>query len=252
MLVDNKFIYISLPRRGSTSFHYSCILHNLDIQTTNQTQGENSKIDFNDIDETQIMNYIVHAHEPLVDLKKKFGVDYPIISVKRDRHETFYSLYKHLIFDLKRVGAINVYEHFKNITLDELFFFKTQDLLSNESRWRVINDYLLNKNLIKGKYNIPSKFNVPSEEYIINIINIFMTPSVFWHNNDPSIIWFDFNNFQELENWVSEKINKPFKIKHVNSSKHIECGINLDYNFIEKYNSIYDYYDIAKNKKTLL
>ena len=104
MLIEDKFIYVSLPRRGSTSFHYSCILHNFDIKPLQpHWEIHNSQIDFTSINECDIMNYIGHGHEPLNDLQKKFGNHYPIIAVNRDRHDAFYSLFKQIIFDLERV-----------------------------------------------------------------------------------------------------------------------------------------------------
>ncbi len=253
MLIEDKFIYVSLPRRGSTSFHYSCILNGLDIKTLNyENILKNSKIDFKSINEDEIMSHIQHGHEPLTDLQKKFGFDYPVISVKRDRYETFYSLYKHVIFDLKRAGANEVYEHFKNVNLDDLFFFKTEDLLTRKTRWDVINDYLLDKKLIKVRREIIPHFTLYSEEYVINIIDILITPAIYWHNNNPNIIWFDMNNLAEMSKWVSDIIQKPFELKNVNSSKHIPCDLKLDENFIKKYNGIYDYYDLPKNEKTLI
>lgn len=253
MLIENKFIYVSLPRRGSTSFHYSCILNNLEVKNINELWNlHNSSIDFTTIDENSIMDYIQHGHEPLIELGKKFGFEYPIIAVKRDRHETFYSLYKHILFDLKRAGANDVYEYFKNITLDELFFYKTEQLLTKKNRWDVINQFLLDKKLIKEKYNIPRYMELSSPEYIINIIDILITPSSYWHNNDSEIIWFDIKDLVPMSEWVSDITHKPFELKNVNSSKHIDCNLKLDNDFIDKYNSIYDYYDLPKSIKTLI
>ena len=56
----------------------------------------------------------------------------------------------------------------------------------------------------------------------------------------------------ELEDWVSNKLKKPFKLEKLNSSKHIECNLKLTNNFIKKYNEIYDAYDFKKEIKTLL
>jgi hypothetical protein len=55
-----------------------------------------------------------------------------------------------------------------------------------------------------------------------------------------------------MEKWVSNKIGKEFKLKQVNSSQHIECSLKLDQNFKERYNSIYDFYDMPKINKTLI
>ena len=201
MLVGNKFIYVNLPRCGSTSFHYSCMLNGLELKNLNsEWQNINSKIDFKDIDETKIMDFIQHGHEQLPLLRKEFGDHHPVIAVKRDRHSTFYSLYKHVVFDLRRAFAMKACIFFKNCSLDELFFFKTEDLYSYENRISIINDFLLKNKLIK-KYSRPEEvINLYSDEYIVNILNILITPASYWHNHDKDIIWFDINKLDIFYN----------------------------------------------------
>ena len=253
MLVYNKFLYISLPRCGSTSFHYSCILNGLNVKNYNgEMDTHNNTVNFTKIKESEIMNLISHGHMSLPLLREKFGFQYPAIAVKRDRYDTFYSLYKHILFDLKRANAHKVYDFFKNISLDELFFFKTEDLYSNENRNNIINDFLLKNRLIKHRA-IPFKLmDLNSEEYIVNVINILITPASYWHNHDKNIIWFDIKELNLMEKWVSNKIGKEFKLKQVNSSQHMECSLKLNQNFKERYNSIYDFYDTPKTNKTLI
>lgn len=253
MLVDNKFIYISLPRTASTAFYYTCLINNIDVKhTTSEWSSYNSTIDFKNVEKSNLMSSILHGHERLVDLKNIFGNDYPVISVKRNRHERFYSLFRHALFDLNRYGADNIYEHFKNMTnLDELFFYKTEHLISQKSRWDCISEYLISNSLIKNKPNLLGKIRT-LDMYSINILDILLTPTIFWHGNDKNIIWFDFDELYEMENWVSETLQKEFKIEHVNSSKHIKCNLSLDSNFIERYNSIYDYYDNQKINNTII
>ena len=253
MLVDNKFLYISLPRCGSTSFHYSCILNGLNVKNYNsEMDTHNNSVNFTKIKESEIMNSISHGHISIPLLREKFGFKYPVIAVKRDRYDTFYSLYKHILFDLKRAKAHKVYDFFKNISLDELFFFKTEDLYSSENRDNIINDFLLKNGLIKNRA-IPFKLmDLNSEEYIVNVINILITPASYWHNHDKNIIWFDIKELNLMEKWVSNKIGKEFKLKQVNSSQHMECSLKLNQNFKERYNSIYDFYDTPKTNKTLI
>jgi hypothetical protein len=228
-------------------------LNGLDIKNYNsEIDIHNNSVDFTNIKESEIMNLITHGHVPLSLLREKFGFQYPVIAVKRNRYDTFYSLYKHILFDLKRANAHKVYNFFKNISLDELFFFKTENLYSNENRNNIVNDFLLKNGFIKNRA-IPSKLmDLYSEEYIVNVINILITPSSYWHNHDKNIIWFDIKELTLMENWISNKIGKEFKIKQVNSSQHMECSLTLNQNFKEKYNSIYDFYDIPKTNKTLI
>jgi hypothetical protein len=263
MLIDNKFFYLSLPRCASTAFHYSCLVNDINVQTHNgEWESANSEIDFKNVDKLKLMNYIYHGHESIIDLQNKFGTQYPTIAVKRQRHERFYSLYKHVLSDFQRLGFVKFYNVFSKLTLDELFFFKKENLLNKKERWNIICDYLIDLKLIDEKIDIDvtSKFKKSDEEYFktntkgyaINMIDILLTPISLWTNNDPNIIWFDFNEMNKLEEWVANKIEKPFKLHSVNSSKHMECVITLDDNFIKKYDSIYDYYDFPKLNKTLI
>ena len=138
-----------------------------------------------------------------------------------------------------------------------------------ESGWNVkkIDNSLfhLGKNIVKLldekiDISVTSKFNKSNEEYFktnskgyaVNMIDILLTPISNWTNNDPNIIWFDFDKLYELEEWVSNKLGKGFKLEKLNSSNHIECNLKLTDNFIKKYNKIYNNYDFRKEKKTLI
>ena len=55
-----------------------------------------------------------------------------------------------------------------------------------------------------------------------------------------------------MEEWISNKIEKPFKLENFNSSKKVECNIKLDNYFINRYNAIYDIHDLRKSQKTLI
>jgi hypothetical protein len=263
MLIDNKFIYLSLPRCASTSFHYSCILNNLDVKTCDDGwTKENSNIDFTKINKVDIMNYIYHGHESLTDLQLKFGSEFPIIAVRRERHERFFSLYKHILSDFKRFGLDDFYDLFSKLTVDELFFFTKNDLLTKKSIWTKIFTFLVDrglfdKNMTMDKVIAPMKkrgdyYRQDKNLYIINILEILLTPISTLTNNSNKIIWFDFNRMGEMEEWVSNITRKPFKLESVNSSKHIECRIEFNDEFIMKYDEIYDFYDLQKEKITLI
>lgn len=264
MLVDNKFIFLSLPRCASTAFNFSCILNDIKIETFNGGwEIFNENIDFKKIDKTKLMDYIYHGHESLYDLQSKFGYNYPIISIKRNRYERFYSLYKHILFDLKRLGYDDVYDIFSKFTSKDLFFFNKENIISKKSRWEIICDYLIDLKVLEERIDVSvtSKFAISKEKYteidqkksyLVNIIDILITPLSYWTHNNPKIIWFDFDEMDKLENWVSKKIERPFKLYSVNSSRHMDCQIILDDDFKKKYESIYNYYDLPKISKTFL
>jgi hypothetical protein len=263
MLVDNKFIYLSLPRCASTAFHYSCIVNDINVQTFDtKWESQNSNIDFKSINKLDLMYHILHGHESLYHLQSKFGKNHPVISVRRQRHERFYSLYKHILFDLKRTGFHEIYEKLSNLTVDELFFFTKEDIITKKQRWDKINEFLYDLKLLDKKINIKKSLKIGESyvdflknnvsEYAINVIDILLTPYSYWTNNNQNIIWFEFDELNKLEEWVSTTLEKPFILHSVNSSKHIDSKITLNDDFIIKYDSIYDYYDLPKLTKTII
>jgi hypothetical protein len=245
MLIDNKFLYISLPRCGSTSFHYSCILNGLSIKNLDSSIDFcNSKKDFNFIDESSIMNIIEHGHTSLIELQKKFGYDLPIIAVRRNKYERFYSLYKHIIFELDRIGVSDLSRKFANFNLNDVFFFNKFDMMTKESRYRCISNYILSIS--------PELIYHKLYQYIVNIIDILLTPISHWHHHNKDINWFDINETKKLEEWVSNITNTEFKLRHVNSSSFIQTNLKLDDAFMEKYDSVYEYYDSPKSNKSVI
>jgi len=88
--------------------------------------------------------------------------------------------------------------------------------------------------------------------YIVNIIDILLTPASYWHGNDPDIIWFDFDELDKMEDWVSQKIGKEFKIVKANSSQNIDCLLKIDGEFVKKYDDIYEEYDFFKSIKSII
>ena len=240
MLVDNKFIYLNLPRCASTSFHITCMRNNLDIQYYDPILHEkNSFVDMS-LSNEDIADRLSHTHEKIVDLKNKFGKDIPVIAVRRNRYERYVSLWKHIIDELYRVGEMGVYEIFKNLTVDELLSYTSQDIVCNDTKYEAIKSFLK---------RVGSKKHGP---YVTAMVYMQMSPTSHYHNHDPSIIWFDMTNLPEMEKWVSNKLGQEFKLEKVNSSQHFDCNIKIDDYFIEKYNSIYDIYDLPKTTKSLL
>lgn len=244
MLVSNKFIYISLPRCSSTSFMISCIKHNIPINHTDTSLNNELRYIDKNLSSEQLAYQLRHNHETYSDLIDKFGRTYDVISIKRDRYSRFISSWEHLIHELEKrneIGVANVFKEFNEI---DLLKYTSLDISEESNILEYIN-YFLNENRIKLSTNINHK-------YLINMLLIHLSPLSIWHNHNPNIIWFDFDKLYELEEWVSNKLEKPFKLERLNSSKHIECNLKLTDNFIKKYNKIYDSYDFRKEKKTLI
>ena len=242
MLVDNKFIYLSLPRCASTSFYITCLRNNLDTKSFNQLEYDKhrDRIDLN-LNNEILADFVIHSHERLSDLITKFGNDYDVIAVNRDRHIRFISSWKHLIDLTDMQYNPNLSKILKNLSSNDILYYKSEDLISNNSQIELITEFAK----INGFYEY-------LDEYLITMLGIVIKPVSWWHNHNSNVKWFDFNNLTELEEWVSDKLSKPFKLEKSNSSKHFKTNLVLNDEFINKYNSIYDYYDLPKKEKTLI
>ena len=241
MLVDNKFIYLSLPRCASTAFFISCIRNDLNVLHSNSTQDS----DYNDIEllstsNIDLVHQINHFHESIGSLKNSFGDGYEIISVKRNRHERFVSYFNHCIGELYRRNIIDLHNIFLELDVDDLLFYNTNDILGKSNIIRLVDSFLK---------RIGYKGDALS---ITPLLMPMFSPLSTYHNHNPNIIWFDFDNLTKLEEWVSNKTNKEFKLNIFGSSKEYKSKISVNDYFIEKYNKIYDYYDIVKKQNTLL
>lgn len=242
MLVEDKFIYVSLPRCASTSFYITCLRNNLNTKFLNQLEYDNYKdrIDLN-LDNEVLADFIVHSHERLTDLTSKFGNNYDVIAVKRNRYERFISSWKHLIDLVDMQYPPKLTKILKELSEDDILFYKSEDLVSNNSQIDLIY-----------KFAERNKFIDYVDDYLITMFGIIIKPTSWWYNHDPKVIWFDFEKLNELEDWVSLKIGKPFKLEKSNGSSHFECNLILNDSFKKRYESIYDFYDLPKQQKTLI
>jgi hypothetical protein len=244
MLVDNKFLYISLPRCASTAFQISCIKNNINIQHARDFVDKIIGSIDTSADIQILKNDIPHYHESCSELFNKFGNNYEIISVKRDRHIRFISCWEHVIHELEIGKEYDIANILKELDENDVLHYTSNDILDINSMDLMVTSFI-------KKYPIELKTDF-AKAYLPIMLGIQFNAISEWHEHNPNIIWFDFDKLYELEEWVSNKLEKPFKLERLNSSKHIECNLKLTDNFIKKYNKIYDSYDFRKEKKTLI
>jgi hypothetical protein len=241
MLIENKFIYLNLPRCSSTSFHIACLKNELDVKYYDDIIHTLNppKISIDDDNET-IADNLTHAHERIQNLKKKFGNDLPVIAVRRDPYERYISLWKHIIDELYRVNEIEIFNIFKSLKIDDLMYYTENDLISNERKYSWIKEFLIKTGVKK------------TGPYVTAMIYMMISPLSHYHNHDKSIKWFDITKLNELEKWVSDILMIDFKLEKTNSSQHFECSISNDEYFKKRYDTIYSNFDKPKILKTLI
>lgn len=248
MLVENKFIYLSLPRCASTSFLITCLRNNIDFKHFDDffIKNMDSTIDLN-LDNENLADQLLHGHEKIVDLKTKFGDTLPVVGIKRNRHERFLSLWKHFVDltnNLTHLYNPEVSKILSKLDANDILFYLSEDLVK-VNKTELINRFIEKNGL--SKY-----VNSNNYEHFRTITFITINPLSYYHNNDPNIIWFEYDNLNEFELWVSNILNKPFKLEKSNSSKSYRTELEDSSNFIEKYNQIYDYFDLPKIQKSLI
>lgn len=246
MLINNKFIFINLPRCASYAFHISCLRNNFDIQFFKSPILTDVDLkNLKEMDNDKLIINLPHYHERIVFLQEKFGKDYPTIAIKRDNYETFVSLYKQLIRMLVLNEEPDIAEKLQKYSVDDILFFnKEMTLGSDNSRENLVNEFI-------EKLNINSK-NQKTQKFMKEFIRTLVSPKSWFHNNDPNIIWFDIDKIYELENWVSNITNTEFKLEKINESSKIDCNLVLNEKFKEKYNSIFSEYDTFKKNKSII
>lgn len=237
MLVDNKFYFLSIPRCASTSFHISCLRNGLDLKfgVLKQTKEPNLTLS-----NEELADNLLHGHEQLSQLENKYGNHYDIISIKRDRHQRFLSLWTHIVDELFRLNLTTIGDKISKLTLCDILPENHNVLEGHDTIKKHIDQIFFENDIQTTNF------------YVYNMFEIGFTPISYYHHHNNKIIWFDINELNQLENWVSEKIGKTFKLEKVNSSKHIETSFKIDDEFIKKYNQVYDPFDLYKRNKTLI
>ena len=242
MLVNDNFLYLNLPRSASTSFTISCLKRNIKLKHFNKVVDDSqSKINLQ-LDNETIADSILHNHEGIIVLNEKFGTEYDIISVKRDKYERWISIWKHCIDEIHKIGDKKTYEKLITLTEDDVLDFDSNMIASYNlfERDKLIENFI-------DKYELNKE-----NKYLTIIFSILFTPFSHYHNFDKRIKWFDFDKLFELEEWVSDRLKLNFKLEKINSSQHFDCKIYLTDNFKKKYNQIFDRYDNPKLNKTFI
>lgn len=235
MVIEDKFIFLNIPRCASTSFHISCVNAGFDIKYNAKSNifHKVKKFDKNDI---------VHIHEPLNNLISKFGEHYPIISIKRNKYERFLSMWRHVVSETKKYGEKNITNLFTNLTITDILCYESQDLLTSKSRHNFIINFL-------SKFDL-NHMNI--DPRVLTMLNVLITPINYYHNDNPNIKWFDLENLVEIEEWVKNITRKDFKLLNLNSSKDVEINIRNNKDFKERYDMVYGVFESKKNHKTII
>lgn len=251
MLVENKFIFINLPRCASNSFLLTCIKNQINLKFYDDATTKKLKLLYKEefykyANLENIGMYRINRHIPLNMLHYKFGETYPIIAIKRDRYKRFISFYNYILSKLIETNENEVFEKLKFLTVEEIIFYKKDDISSQENLDKLADEFF-------NKMGINNKFkNLYHREQLKLMFKTFFAPISHFTHYRPDIIWFDIEKLYMLEDWVSEKLDKKFILLKENVSNYKSSFLEINDEFIYYYDSVYNEYDIVKNKKSLI
>lgn len=235
MLVDNKFIIIQIPRCATTSFLHTCQINNIPTEYIN-SHGRPRLYDFK-------IGKGERFHEDIFNLQESFGYEYPIIAIKRDKISSFISLWKMMLKMFLEWNEIDLYDKLIKLNYEDILFFNENDydLLNIDDQIRLATNFC-------ERHKVKFKSKDRSLSWLVQAYK----PKEWYHRNNPNIIWFDFNKLDDLEEWVSNKLNREFKLVKVNSSIDIKCNLVNSEEFKEKFNQLYKKYEVFKKSKSLI
>jgi len=227
MLVDNKFLFLKIPRTATVAFERSCFLAGLSIKYPTGNVLAQRQAD-------RGVEPRRHAHETLSKLKEYFGNEYPVVAISRDPLDRFLSAWKYVIK--------NVSEH--NIKASELL--SSIDNLTFINAWQTELGFIHNLQDIDKCENFFKKLIPGGIPYSRNTYMIFtsvMTGPSRWHENNAEIVYF---SPPSLEAYVRGVTGKPFEFINTNHTKTIDTNLVIDNSLKEFYfNSIEPPYKIS-------
>lgn len=233
MLVDNKFIFISIPRCATVSFERTCISNKLELDFNPHMLATKQ------LKNSGIPSY--HSHTQYSTYKEIYGDKFPIITITRNPVDRFISGWKYILLEVQRLDE-SLYDRLTKLTNDEFMFYFLKYF----------------KNLKFTEDNVQEFFNefVSNLKLTRNLLVKFKTillDNSYWTENADEIIYFNFENqIPQLEQWVSEKCNIDFKLLHTNDTKQVELSLVKNQRFIDFYNQELFPTTIKKIEKSLI
>jgi hypothetical protein len=219
MLVDNKFLFLKIPRTATVAFERSCFLAELSIKYPSGNVLAQRQAD-KGIEPRR------HAHETFSKLREYFGDEYPVIAIERDPLDRFLSAWKYVIKSVSE-HSTEVSKTLSNVD-NKTFINAWQSEIGHSANLRDIpkcENFF--KRLIHG--------GIPYNKNVYMLFTSVMTGPSRWHENNPDILYFNIRDTKTLENYVREITGKPFELIVTNHTKTTDSNLVLDNTLKEFY-----------------
>ena len=209
MLIENKFVFVAIPKCATMSFEDACLKNNFIIDYSPYELYNRGML--NGIKPNK------HVHIPVTILREIHGHKYPFVTLTREEISRFVSAWKHILKIIKYTD-IDFYNILKNVGNDEFCHHFGKHLKNLKLTTNSVTLFL-NEFSNKKKH----------EKHVTDVFISVFTPMVEWTNNDTTLIKFSFENEIPLfEKWVSETCGVDFKLSHINDTNEIETKLIKD------------------------
>lgn len=219
MLIDESFLFLSIPRCASRAFEVSCINSDISIKYYNNRLIK-KRADSNGIPFT-------HNHQSVSALRSFYSKsEYEVISIFRDPVERLISAWKYILgsFMVTEIEIYNKLSKFNNEEFINLYNKSIKNISEIDFHY---NNY---ESFYKFFNNIIDDVLLDDPKFT-NTKNIFvnvMQPVSVWTENDVTIRMFDIKHLELLEDYVKEKTGKDFKMERLNDTNGVITNLSND------------------------
>lgn len=232
MVINNKIVFVAIPKNASWSVEDTCIKYGFDLTYPNVLWENSIKFGLKDPER--------HIHSNLNHLVECFGSNFEFVCIIRDSTDRFISAWKFFIQEITKNLPEECETILKNIDNNFIISFFKNNItefknayVSFESRVNLLLELLKQTNVIQY-YNITDEFK---KRYAIHIMS-FISQYQWISSSKVKVKEFQFDKLFEFENYLSEKLNTEFKLIHTNKTKLEYCALIKNkelINFVETY-----------------
>lgn len=232
MVINNKVVFIPIPKNASWSVEDTCINYGLDLKYPNTLWQNSIKFNTN--------NTKRHIHSTIDSLIDTFGTNFEYVCIVRDSTDRFISAWKFFIESMVFSVNSTLGEKLKNVGNNFIINF----IKENYTEFCKVYNSLESRRLLLIKLvdELGISKEYPIDEGFIKRYNLHMSTFVSqyqWITNDKvNVRQFEFKKLTEFEEYISEQLNVEFKLTHRNKTELNYCAVTRTpelVEFVDKY-----------------
>jgi hypothetical protein len=233
MVINDKIVFIPVPKNASWSVENTCIDYGFDLKYRNVLWENSIKLNVN--------NKGRHIHSTVDNLLSSFGNQYDYVCIIRNSTDRFISAWKFFISAMEaELNDTVLSDRIKKLDNSFVIDFIKENYLKLPSSYNSMESsvellmILLNKMGIVDYLIIDENFKYRYSAHIVTFISQYQ-----WiYNNSVNIKQFSFEKLNDFEKYISDSLMVDFKLIHENKTKLDYCAVTKTDElvlFVDKY-----------------